>query len=87
MKRWFAMLLAAAITLSMAACTADKPAETTPPPVAEILPEPEDPIDLLLNSMTIEEKVGQLFFVRVPADRKSTRLNSVTDVSRMPSSA
>lgn len=31
MKRWFAMLLAAAITLSMAACTADKPAETTPP--------------------------------------------------------
>lgn len=31
MKRWFAMLLAATITLSMAACTKEKQTETTPP--------------------------------------------------------
>lgn len=31
MKRWFAIILAAAIALSMAACTAEQPPETTPP--------------------------------------------------------
>ena len=40
MKRWFAMFLAAAITLSMAACTADKPAETTPPTTTAATTEP-----------------------------------------------
>ena len=45
------------------------PAPEAQPPVAEILPEPEDPIDLLLDSMTLEEKVGQLFLVRVPAEQ------------------
>ena len=88
MKRLIAAALAALTLFSLTGCgktesaeqpapppPVETPAETTPPPVAEILPEPEDPIDLLLNSMTIEEKVGQLFFVRVPAE------SAVEDVS------
>ena len=51
---------------------AEPPTEQKP---VEILTKPEDPIDLLLESMTLEEKVGQLFFVRVPAE------NAVEDVS------
>ena len=38
-----------------------------PPPVEIIQPEP-DPIALLIDGMTLEEKVGQLFFVRCPAE-------------------
>jgi len=51
--------------------------ETIPPPVEVIpIPEPEpDPIGDLIDSMTLEEKVGQLFFVRVPAEQ------AVEDVS------
>ena len=91
MKRIFAALLTAALLLSLTACGKTEPVpvdpptappmEVTPPepsteqkPV-EILTEPEDPIDLLLHSMTLEEKVGQLFFVRVPAE------DAVEDVS------
>lgn len=45
-------------------------------PETPIEPEaPEDPIDSLLASMTLEEKVGQLFFVRCPTD------SAVEDVS------
>ena len=82
MKRFFATLLAA-LTLFSTGCgktelpeaqpapppPAEIPAPEAQPPVAELLPEPEDPIDLLLDSMTLEEKVGQLFFVRVPAEQ------------------
>ncbi|WP_409967065.1 glycoside hydrolase family 3 N-terminal domain-containing protein [Bengtsoniella intestinalis] len=42
-----------------------------PIPEPESTPEPEpipDPIADLMATMTLEEKVGQLFFVRVPAD-------------------
>ena len=49
------------------------PAEESAPevqlPAAELLQEPENHIDLLLDSMTLQEKVGQLFFVRVPAEQ------------------
>ena len=51
--------------------------DTTPNlPSVEILPPPEpaDPIDTLLSTMSLEEKVGQLFFVRCPAE------NAVEDV-------
>jgi len=66
------------------------PPEEETPPVAESSPAPETPpkppeptpeelaarrIDDLLTSLTLEEKVGQLFFVRCPADR------AVEDVS------
>ena len=82
MKRFFAALLAAFTLFSTVGCgkteppseepapppPAEIPAPEVQPPVAELLPEPEDPIDQLLDSMTLEEKVGQLFFVRVPAE-------------------
>lgn len=67
------------------------PEPETPPTVAEepaLSPIPEEPppeptaeelaaqqLDLLLSSMTLEEKVGQLFFVRCPAE------NAAEDVS------
>ena len=46
-------------------------------------------IDVLMNKMTLEEKIGQLNLpVTGEIDRKSTRLNSSHKVqSRMPSSA
>ena len=82
MKHFLAALLAALTLFSLTGCgktesPAEQPAPPPPaeipapevqPPVAELLPEPEDPIDLLLDSMTLEEKIGQLFFVRVPAE-------------------
>lgn len=49
---------------------AEEPPEEVPP---EVIPEPpppdprEETVDALLASMTIEEKVGQLFFARCPA--------------------
>ena len=80
MKRFLAALLAALTLFSLTGCgktesPAEQPAPPPPaeipapevqPPVAELLPEPEDPIDLLLDSMTLEEKVGQLFLARCP---------------------
>ena len=45
-----------------------------PPPATEPEP-PADPVEELLTSMTLEEKVGQLFFVRCPAE------NAAEDVS------
>lgn len=82
MKRLLAALLAALSLCSLTACggapggeeiPADPPAGETPavepeaPPSTE--PEsPADPVETLLSSMTLEEKVGQLFFVRCPAE-------------------
>ena len=86
MKRLLAALLAACSLLSLSACgeTAASPEEDPAPPTQEEVaapepqPEPEpvpaDPVDTLLDSMTLEEKVGQLFFVRCPAE------NAVEDV-------
>lgn len=54
----------------------ESPDASTPPPV-EVIPEPVpevDPLEELLDSMTLEEKVGQLFFVRVPAE------NAIEDI-------
>jgi len=49
------------------------PVETTPEPTPppEVIPIPEvepDPIGEIIRSMTLAEKVGQLFFVRVPEE-------------------
>ena len=90
MKRFFCAVLAALSLLSLTACGAAPQVEEaeTPPPAAEELelPEPPEPeptpeelaaqaVEDLLSSMTLEEKVGQLFFVRCPAD------NAAEDVS------
>ena len=85
MKRAFSLLLCA---LLLCGCGAKEPAapevststpsivdqtpEETIPPVEIIEP---DPIEAILEDMTLEERVGQLFFVRCPAE------NAAEDVS------
>ena len=77
MKRFFTAALAALLLLALPACGAQDVTEQ--PPVAEEEqpappPEPTEEelaaqeIEDLLSSLTTEEKVGQLFFVRCPAD-------------------
>ena len=78
MKRLLAAVLAALTLFSLAACGEQAPEEPTPPVQEEISPagpplstEPEppaDPVEELLGRMTLEEKVGQVFFVRCPAE-------------------
>lgn len=82
MRRFLAAILAFLILYALSACAtgtpeppihedlspAESPAvEPEVPPSTEPDP-PADPIDTLLSSMTLAEKVGQLFFVRVPVD-------------------
>ena len=81
MKRFFAAFLAAMTLLTLTACggetetpppPTDEKAETPAPqePQTPLEPTPEElaaqEIEDLLGSLTLEEKVGQLFFVRVP---------------------
>ena len=77
MKRFLSAALAALLLLALPACGAQDVTEQ--PPVAEEEhpappPEPTEEelaaqeIEDLLSSLTTEEKVGQLFFVRCPAD-------------------
>ena len=78
MKRLFAAALAALSLLSLTACSSSDEPEQAPeaPPAAEEpeVPEPEPTpeelaaaeIEDLLASLTLEQKVGQLFFVRCP---------------------
>ena len=82
MKRLLAAVLTAFTLLSLAACVeqAPPPTEEPTPPVQKEVPaaeppppstEPEpppDPVEELLNRMTLAEKVGQVFFVRCPAE-------------------
>ena len=85
MNRLLAAMLAALMLLSLAACgSAPQTAEPSPapaPPTAyepspSPVPEPPvDPLEKFLDSMTLAEKVGQLFFVRCPAE------NAAEDVS------
>ncbi len=77
MKKLLSLLLALLLLFSLAACggeeaedaLAEPPeeeqTEPLPPPEPEQTPE-EKKIEELLSSMTLEEKVGQLFFVRCP---------------------
>ena len=88
MKRFFPAFLAVVLLLTLSACGKKEDAAETPPevpmeeiqpPVEVLPPTPEElaeaAIESLLSSMTPEEKVGQLFFVRVPAE------NAVEDVA------
>ena len=89
MRRTFAAALAALLLLS--ACAAPPAPEEDPlppvPPAEELPQEPPAPlepteeelaadrVEALLSSMTLEEKVGQLFFVRCP------EVNALEDVA------
>lgn len=67
---------AAQTSVSTVAPTA---APTTPPTTAPTQPaptEPEDPIRLMLNQMSLEERVGQLFLVRCDANTAVTDLQT-----------
>ena len=90
MSRFLSVLLAVTLLFSLSACgkteTEESPSEdpvVEEPVMEEPEPEPEptpeelaaQEIEALLSSMTLEEKVGQLFFVRCPAE------NAVEDVS------
>ncbi len=90
MKRSLAAILAALLLLSLSACgsspertapeTAPAETEAPAPSVSEPpAPTPEElaaaEIDRLLSAMTLEEKVGQVFFPRCPAD------SAVEDIS------
>ena len=76
MKRLFAAALAALSLLSLTACASSEEQAPEAPPAAEEpeVPEPEPTpeelaaaeIEDLLASLTLEQKVGQLFFVRCP---------------------
>lgn len=78
MKRFLTAALAALLLLALPACGSQKTTEQEP--VTEETEEPAPPpppteeelaaqkIEDLLASLTTEEKVGQLFFVRCPAD-------------------
>ena len=77
MKRLAAALLCALCLSALPACGGPPPAPepppppVAPPPVEEPAPPEPEPPDLprdLLAGMTLEEKVGQLFFVRCPAE-------------------
>lgn len=70
----FAALLLMALT---AACGKTQPPEPPAPPVQEEIEPPPEPtaedlaaqeVQEILDSLTLEEKVGQLFFVRCPAE-------------------
>ena len=81
MRRPLALLLAA--LLALAGCAPAAPGESSsapdvsafqpqPEPAPDPEPEPEpDPrqaaVDRILSNMTLEEKVGQLFFARCPS--------------------
>ena len=90
MRKLFAALMAAFTLLSPTACGREETSsvpegssqvieEAVPPQEEPAAPSPEElaaeKINTLLDSMTLEEKVGQLFFVRVPAE------NAVEDIS------
>ena len=90
MKRLLAAFLAAMTLLTLTACggetetpppPTDEKAETPAPQEPQTPPEPTPEelaaaeIEDLLSSLTLEEKVGQLFFVRVP------ETEALTDVS------
>ena len=85
MNRLLAAMLAALMLLSLATCgSAPQTAEPSPAPApptayepspAPVPEPPVDPLEKFLDSMTLAEKVGQLFFVRCPAE------NAAEDVS------
>ncbi|MGM9662804.1 MAG: glycoside hydrolase family 3 protein [Oscillospiraceae bacterium] len=83
MKQILPLILSLLLLLSCAACgeaesegEPDPPAgeEETVPPEPQLSPE-EETAAALLSSMTLEEKVGQLFFVRCP------EINAAEDVA------
>ena len=81
MSRFLSLILSAVLLLSLTACQKEEsvPPEpevetVEPEPAPEPIPEPTpeelaaEEVEAILAEMTVEEKVGQLFFVRCPAE-------------------
>ena len=81
MSRFLSLILSAVLLMSLTACQKKEsvPPESAvetvePEPIPEPAPEPTpeelaaEEIEAILADMTVEEKVGQLFFVRCPAE-------------------
>jgi beta-N-acetylhexosaminidase len=81
MSRFLSLILSAVLLLSLMACQKEEsvPPESAvetvePEPIPEPAPEPTpeelaaEEVEAILADMTVEEKVGQLFFVRCPAE-------------------
>ena len=81
MSRFLSLILSAVLLLSLTACQKEEsvPPEpevetVEPEPAPEPIPEPTpeelaaEEVEAILADMTVEEKVGQLFFVRCPAE-------------------
>ena len=74
MRRWLSVLLTSLLLLALPACGTTPQEEPDPATVPEESPEPEptpeelaaQEVEDLLSSLTLEEQVGQLFFVRCP---------------------
>ena len=88
MRRLLAAAMTALLFAALCGCGARErlPADTPPAASQTAVPEPpaapptkeelaDEKLDTLLSSMTLEERVGQLFFVRCPSE------NAVEDVS------
>ena len=85
MRRWLSLLFTALLLLALPACGSAPQEESDKTPVqapiqeSEPEPTPEElaaqEVEDLLSSLTLEERVGQLFFVRVP------EADAVADVS------
>ena len=85
MRRWLSLLFTALLLLALPACGSAPQEESDETPVqapiqeSEPEPTPEElaaqEVEDLLSSLTLEEQVGQLFFVRVP------EADAVADVS------
>ena len=85
MRRWLSLLFIALLLLALPACGSAPQEESDETPVqapiqeSEPEPTPEElaaqEVEDLLSSLTLEERVGQLFFVRVP------EADAVADVS------
>lgn len=78
------IILLVIVSMLLAACSASAPQTATGPTDIPTVPEttaatlpiqPPDPLQMLLDSMTTEEKVGQLFLARCPAG------NAAEDIS------
>ena len=73
MRRFIPFFLLLLVLSGCAASAPEETIETTLPPTGETtIPtteatEPPDPMQMLLDSLTVEEKVGQLFLARCPA--------------------
>ena len=73
MRHFLIFLIVAVLLTGCSASTTEPTTELIPSTVPEttiptVVTEPPDPLQMLLDAMTVEEKVGQLFLARCPSE-------------------